>query len=93
MKKKHNSQQHAYILLNEKTDGSCHAYLDIRDPAEFIVEQDTSATWLTVAVPAALMDELALSWCRQRQLLPISASAPHLTVKETTADIKNCALS
>ncbi len=79
--KKHDRQQQAHVVLMEPAAGHNQAYLDVRNPTECILEQDPSATWLTVSIQAQVMDELALSWCKQRRLVPISESLAHLTVK------------
>lgn len=61
----------ASISFSENTahsEKAACAYLDLRNPEECIVEKDKSSFWLTLVIEASLMDELALSWCRQRGL-------------------------
>lgn len=70
-----NAKQTAQIVFSEKTaqgDITPCAYLDLRNPTECILEQDKTCTWLTVALPAEVMDKLALAWCKQRNLTVVS---------------------
>ncbi|HEX5792601.1 MAG TPA: hypothetical protein VFY01_04955 [Rheinheimera sp.] len=66
-----NAKQVAQIVFSEKTvlgDKVPCAYIDLRNPTECILEQDKTGTWLTLAVDARVMDQLALAWCKQRNL-------------------------
>lgn len=66
-----NVKQVAQIVFSEKTvrgDKVPCAYIDLRNPTECILEQDNTGTWLTIAVQAEVMDQLALAWCKERNL-------------------------
>lgn len=70
-----NAKQAALIAFSEKTvlgDTIPCAYLDLRNPTECILEQDKTGTWLTVALQAEVMDQLALAWCKERNLVVVS---------------------
>lgn len=65
-----NAKPMAHIVFSEKTvhgDNIPCAYIDLRNPTECILEQDKTGVWLTLAIKAELMDELAFAWCQQRK--------------------------
>lgn len=89
MKNDNDTTQQAFVLLGEHTQNhTSYAYLDLRNPGEFILEKDPSETWLTLAIQAHLMDELALSWCKQRQLTLSTKTGTHITENPSAINSK-----
>ena len=75
-----NAKSVAHIVFSEKTvhgDNIPCAYIDLRNPAECILEQDKTGIWLTLAINAELMDELAVAWCKQRNFTCSNAAQTH----------------
>ena len=67
------SDTHLYEEAFWPEDHISPAFVDLRNPSEFSINHEGGHTQLTIAIEAGIMDEIAMAWCRHRNLVQSGA--------------------